>query len=269
VCHCRKLLYLQATEVLGWGMLDTLRHLIAFYSTAVTINRISNPNRGFPGSFVLAAKAKRQTCLCFRSLVLGLTLTAAVFFTSGCQTEQPRIPEPAGQTVAEHSDPIILREGDILKIDFPGAQELDSSQPIQRDGNITVKSIGEIKAAGKTLEQLRKDLLEKSGSSLVTKEVIITLQSSAFPVYVIGAVLRPGKVMSDHPLTVLMAVMEAGGFDFAKANLKNVTVLRQEVDHLNKFTMNMRKIMEGINDDQPFYLKPGDIVYVKEKFSWF
>jgi len=37
-----------------------------------------------------------------------------------------------------------------------------------------------------------------------------------------------GKIMSDRPITALEAIMEAGGFDYTKANLKAVTVIRTE-----------------------------------------
>ncbi len=62
--------------------------------------------------------------------------------------------------------------------------------------------------------------------------------------------------------------MECGGFDYSKANLKSVTVLRQEGTHLKSYHLNLRNVMQG-KDEEPFYMKPSDIIYVKEKFSWF
>jgi hypothetical protein len=74
--------------------------------------------------------------------------------------------------------------------------------------------------------------------------------------------------LSDHPITALECVMESGGFDFAKANLKNVTVLRQESGRLKSFTLNMKEVLDGKVTEQ-FYMKPSDIIYVREKFAWF
>jgi protein involved in polysaccharide export with SLBB domain len=98
--------------------------------------------------------------------------------------------------------------------------------------------------------------------------VTVEVESSSFPVYVTGAVLRPGKITSDHPITALEAIMEAGGFDYTKANLKAVEVVRQEGDQTKNYTLNLKLTMEG-KVNKPFYLKPSDIVYVPEKFSWF
>jgi protein involved in polysaccharide export with SLBB domain len=106
------------------------------------------------------------------------------------------------------------------------------------------------------------------GPQIETKQVVVTVQSSTFPVFVTGAVLRPGKVLSDHPLSALEAIMEAGGFDYSKANLKAVVVVRQEQNHTTKFMVNLKAAMQG-GEAKPFYLKPSDIVYVPEKFTWF
>jgi len=62
--------------------------------------------------------------------------------------------------------------------------------------------------------------------------------------------------------------MESGGFDNSKANLKAIRVLRNQEVKLQTFTINLKGVMNGTRNDV-FYLKPNDIVYVPEKFSWF
>jgi len=193
------------------------------------------------------------------------TLAAAILTAvAGCQTAQTKASvEPADQANA-----IILREGDVLKITFPGAPNLNDSQQIRRDGKIALSMVGEVVAAGLTPADLEKEILKLYSSQLVTKEVTVTVTSSSFPIFVTGAVIRPGKILSDHPITALEAIMEAGGFDYAKANLKAVVVIRQEGDHARRFTLNLKQVMEG-KAGAPFYVKPGDTIYVPEKFTWF
>jgi polysaccharide biosynthesis/export protein len=176
----------------------------------------------------------------------------------------PNPKTPAPSTLAMY----VLREGDILKISFPGSPNLNSIQQVRTDGKITLPLVGEVKAAGLTPDALQKKLMDLYAPQLSSKEVTVEVQSSAFPVYVSGAVLRPGKISTDHPITALEAVMEAGGFDYTKANLKNVTVIRQEGDQTKKYTLDLKKVLEG-KVSEPFYMKPGDIIYVPEKFSWF
>jgi polysaccharide export outer membrane protein len=74
--------------------------------------------------------------------------------------------------------------------------------------------------------------------------------------------------MSDRPMTAFDAIMEAGGFDSTKANLKRVVVIRQEGGRNQKFTLNLKLVMDG-KPSEPFYLKPGDTITVPEKFTWF
>jgi hypothetical protein len=85
---------------------------------------------------------------------------------------------------------------------------------------------------------------------------------------VTGCVIRPGKVSSDQPITALEAVMGAGGFDYAKANMKEVRVIRRENGASKSYVLNLKLVMQE-NDEHPFFLEPNDIVYVPERFVWF
>ena len=211
------------------------------------------------------------------ALSLALLVTALLAIT-GCQTQAPKFPTDLSEqttnttttttTTTNHTETIILREGDVVKITFPSAPNLSTSQPIRRDGNIVLQLVGEVKAAGKTPTELKDELLKLYAGQIESKEVSVELMSSSFPVFVTGAVLRPAKVMSDHPMTALEAIMECGGFDYVKANLKSVKVLRQDGAQLKSFTVNLKTVMQGKEAVQ-FYLKPADIIYVPEKFTWF
>jgi polysaccharide export outer membrane protein len=182
----------------------------------------------------------------------------------GCATSPTD--KVAQQTAAARSDVIVLREGDVVKIYFPGSANLDTVQPIRRDGKINLLLIGEVDAAGLTPEELKQKLIKLYASQITSKEITVTVQSSSFPVFVTGSVVHPGKVLTDHPLTALEAVMEAGGVDYNTANLKAVKIIRQENGTTRNYTVNLKAILSG-EDNKSFYLKPGDIVYVPERFT--
>jgi polysaccharide export outer membrane protein len=169
---------------------------------------------------------------------------------------------------ADTNEAVILREGDILKISFPGSPSLNTVQTIRNDGIITLPLVGEVKAAGNTPAELDQKLMDLYASQLTEKEVTVEVQSSFFPIYITGAVLRPGKIMSDHPMTALEAVMEAGGFDYTKADMKHVKVIRKEAGGTKNYILNLKAVMDGTTG-APFYLKPDDILFVQEKFDWF
>ncbi len=202
-------------------------------------------------------------------------LEALALLTALVGCESPQYTDLTKLQSAEQAKPkavkpesLVLREGDTVRISFPGAPSLDTLQPIRRDGMISLKLVGEFKAAGLTPTEIEKELIKLYGPQLQTKEVTVSVESSAFPVYVTGAVLRPGKIMSDRPLTALEAIMEAGGFDYTKANLKSVRVIRTENGRTEHYTLNLKRALSG-EETQQFNLKPSDIVYVPERFSWF
>ena len=207
-------------------------------------------------------------------VILPLAFIAAGML-AGCKTEY----FPSAQVVnaqvskaaemeAKTSGLVNLREGDVLKISFPGSPSMDTTEQIRPDGKIRMPLIGEVEAAGMTPAALETKLVETYKDQLSTKEVTVEVENSAFPIYITGMVLRPGKILSDHPLTALDAIMEAGGFDEARANAKNVVVIRRVGSVMKNYTLNLRAVLEG-KQSEPFYLKPGDIVYVPERFTMF
>jgi polysaccharide export outer membrane protein len=199
-----------------------------------------------------------------------LMLFIMVFALTGCQTDDFGASSQPVSAVSKQfqSEPMTLREGDTLSIAFPGSSSLDTSQQIRTDGKIVLSLVGEVVAAGKTPEELQSELLNLYKPQVAIKQVIVTIQSSTIPVYVTGAVLRPGPVTVNHQISALDAVMEAGGFDYAKANLRAVVIVRQEKDRTIKYKLNLKKALAG-SEGEPFYLKPYDIVYVPERFTWF
>jgi polysaccharide biosynthesis/export protein len=189
--------------------------------------------------------------------------------TPGCSTPQY---QDFGdiKPSAPASGSILLKEGDVLRITFPGTPNLNGSPiyTIRRDGRITLPLVGELNAAGKTPVDLQKELVVLYANLLVMKEVNVSVEASSFSVYVTGAVLRPGKVDSNHPMSALEAIMEAGGFDYNKANLKAVTVSRTVGGRVQHYTLNLKSVLAG-QTSEVFYLKPSDIVFVPERFVFF
>jgi polysaccharide export outer membrane protein len=193
-------------------------------------------------------------------------LSLALFVGAGCQTPPPTTAANENNSTPERA--VILREGDLLKITFPGNSRLDAQQAIRRDGKVALPVFGEIQAAGLTPSELEKQILEKFGKDLVNKEVTVALESSQISVFVNGAVLRPGKIDSPRPITALEAIMEAGGFNYTTANLKAVKIIRTEGSDVKTYILDFRGVLEG-KPAKPFYVRSSDIIFVPEKFTLF
>src|SRR6516162_5189532 len=86
---------------------------------------------------------------------------ACLLGLTSCETT-PRFSN-LDESKAKARDPIILREGDSVRISFPGAPNLNTVQQIKRDGRIGLQLVGEVQAAGLTANQLEKELLKLYG----------------------------------------------------------------------------------------------------------
>ena len=196
----------------------------------------------------------------FKALAkLSVLVCVVVVPLSGCTTAPPIFPDD----LTPYSS-VKLTEGDAVSITFSGSPDLNTAQRIRRDGKIDLKSVGEIQAAGKTPKELEKEILKLYEKDLVLKEVSVILQSSSYPVFVTGSVMHPGKLLAERPISALEAVMEAGGFDNAKASMRRVVVLRNEEGQLKRYVLDIKSVLDG-RSKQLFYLRPSDIVYVPEK----
>lgn len=212
---------------------------------------------------------------------LGCAL-ALLVAAAGCQSNPPTSGKSAGaksapsnvsattnSTVTTNSTTLILQEGDTIKISFPAASQLDTIQSVRRDGMITLEGgMGEYHAAGKTPAAVQADLKKLYASQVINSECSVTVQSSAFVVYVLGTVMKPGKIVADRPLTPLEALIEAG-IDDTKSDLKHIKIIRTDKDgHTQKFTLNLYKVLHSNSAQMPsFTLKPYDDIYVPERFT--
>lgn len=205
---------------------------------------------------------------CCRPFAFWILAAALMVLATGCESTKTHYHQSAPSSLLSSND-VVLREADRLKIVYPGASQLDTDVTIRRDGKITLTTVGEVVAAGKTPTELQKELADLYSKELVSsKDISVVVISSTFTVYVNGAVSNAGKVVANHPLTVLEAIMEAGGPSYERANLKSVKVIRTKDGKSKTYTINLKGLVSGGPIDS-FYLEPEDIVFVPTKVVLF
>lgn len=191
------------------------------------------------------------------ALKLALACLALFLFVSCQTTISTQLPE--GDVV---HGPVTLTAGDVVKLTFPGAPELNQSQKIQTDGKINLPMVGEVDAGGRTLSDLQQRVEVLYRSQLQNTTVSVTLESSVTPVTIGGAVSRPGKYQFDRPTTVLQAIMEAGGAD-KFGTLGRVSIIRLVNGQQRTEVLDLRPILQG-QPTRPVYVRAGDIVLIGE-----
>ena len=157
---------------------------------------------------------------------------------------------------------VALMPGDVLEIKFFYTPDLNESQTVRPDGMIALQLIGEVGVEGKTPAELRQKLLELYVPHLKAPEIAVVVRSlHNRRVFVGGEVMKPGIVEMPGEMTALEAIMQAGGFDLAKAEVRNVVVIRHGKSQRYGYSVDLKPALMG-HEVPPFYLGPEDIVYV-------
>jgi polysaccharide biosynthesis/export protein len=213
--------------------------------------------------------------IAFLPIAFSMFAALVMVVLSGCGTtsteSSPNFDAKEVALPPQNTNDVVMKEGDVVKVTFPNdGAKLDTTATIRPDGKITLQVIGDVTASGKTPEQFRKELSDRYSKEIVSsQDISVVLVSSAFQVYVMGAVQHPGKVMADHQLTVLDAIMEAGGFDPDRAQLKAVKVVRTEHGRTQTFKVNIKGVQTPGAPVEIFNLHPFDIVMVPQKLVIF
>jgi polysaccharide export outer membrane protein len=200
----------------------------------------------------------------FRRGLMLLVSALGIIVVAGCSSSgrSPVAPPPDPGILNYSTNE--LHEGDVVSITFQYSTNFNAVQKIALDGTLNLNMVGTVTAAGKTVTELQQELA-KVYEPLAKGDVItVNTISSGAIVYVSGAVVRPGPMELDRPLTVLEAVMGSGGFDDTRAKLSDVTVLRIVNGRQQAYRVNLNRVLAG-REKTPFYLKPYDIIYVPAK----
>ncbi|HFD80744.1 MAG TPA: polysaccharide export protein [Gammaproteobacteria bacterium] len=155
-----------------------------------------------------------------------------------------------------------IQPGDILKVSVWKEEGMDQDVIVRPDGYITFPLAGEIKAAGSSVEALRKAITEHLKKYIPDPVVTVSVNRLAGnTVYVIGQVNRPGEFPMARNVDVMQALSMAGGTS-AYAALNDIKILRRENGKLRALSFKYGEVEKGKRLEQNIILKAGDVVVV-------
>ncbi len=149
--------------------------------------------------------------------------------------ELSKIPQPSPrEEVLEGQEEYYLGYHDILRITVFGRQDaikgtsdITRDAEIRNDGMISYPLIGDIKAAGLTIPQLQRNIVERLKEYIVSPKVDIQIVKYASrDVSILGEVENPHVIYLRGRTTLLEAIAKAGGLT-DKANLKGSYIIRK------------------------------------------
>lgn len=186
-----------------------------------------------------------------------------LWLLAACATSIP-LPPVSYEPFPDASAPseFRLQPGDTIEVLFEYWPELTGTQQIRLDGNISVPFLGEIRAAGQTPEELDARLTEQYESTLRDPEITIIVREIAGQMVYVGGEVKTPQVLPLTPeMTVLDALIAAGGPLAKSAHTESVLVIRNVEGKRYAATINLVEMLER-PDPEAFFLRSRDIVFV-------
>lgn len=195
-------------------------------------------------------------------------IAGCALFLIGCVAAfgQTAAAPPAAAAFDQRAPRYELTPGDTLNLHFEFTPELNQDNvAVQPDGYASLREIGDLYLAGRTLPEVRVLLRQAYAKILKDPSLSVTLQDFNKPYFTAsGYVGRPGKYDLRAATTLTEALAIAGGLrDGAKRSqvwvfhrLPDGTVQSKEID--------VKRMLAKGKLDEDIRLHPGDMVYVPQ-----
>ena len=187
---------------------------------------------------------------------LGVIALAATLVVPGCARKAPALaipvqvfepaekaPPPTFERVPDEENPFLhlppaedltgagpyrLAVDDILDISVYGEVDLQHVEvPVRPDGRISFAFIGDIRAAGRTVEEVREEMMNRLGRYLRSPQVaVIAKEFAQKKVFVGGEVKTPGVFYLTGREGTLLDVLYKAGLTTEKAGLDSAYLMR-------------------------------------------
>ena len=179
------------------------------------------------------------------ALVIGLQV-------AGCYTDFGPV-VLAENPIVQPVVPTHLQAGDRIKVTVYGEENLNGVYDVDPAGFISVPLAGNIRAAGRTKQEIQRDIAAKYKSYL--QEPNVTVDFVAFrPFYVMGEVFHPGEFPYRAGLDVVSAITTAGGLTY-RAD-RSMVFIRHAGEAVWREYANVPTVM----------IAPGDIIRIPERY---
>ena len=196
------------------------------------------------------------------SALAGLMLADRATATEAAASAAVAPAAPASPVSADY----LIGPGDTLEIFVWRNPDLTITVPVRPDGKISTPLVEDMVAVGKTPTGLARDI--ETALAVYVKSpqvnVIVTLPASVFSqIKVIGQVLHPQALPYRDGMTVLDAVLAAGGLgQFAAGNRAHV--VRNENGKQQEIRVKLNALVNDGDMKQNLPLRPGDVLVVPE-----
>ncbi len=230
------------------------------------------PNVGILELIASAGGPTNRADLAKAVVIRGKTETIKLdLFTAFAKNQSPDVKLQAGDVLfVPETDRRIVVLGEIGR---PGAYDLLEGQHVS---DLLAAAGGPTQKAGLAKAFLLRDNsqmpvdLKRVMAGDMTANVplkagdMLVIPENKDKIAILGSVGRPGPIDYTENMTIIDALVQAGG-PGAKANLSNLQVVRYEGGKATTIKVKADQAIQGKDASQNIALKNGDIIYVPEK----
>jgi polysaccharide export outer membrane protein len=157
-----------------------------------------------------------------------------------------------------------LRPDDIVEITVMRHPEFSGIYPVNLEGKLQYKFVGDIDVLGLTKQQLEQKIKEIVSVYVISPEVNVTVtEYKSKVIYVLGEVGQPGKYyMRSETIPVREAVVQAGLPTLAAAMRKCRIVTPDKNGRVKTKAVDLYALLYGGKLNLNYEMKPGDVLYV-------
>lgn len=222
---------------------------------------MANPS----GARTLAGYIPSNAVRAARRVVAGcvlLVLSAAAWSQSrGADASAPQA------ATANETGSYLIGPGDSLSVFVWREPDLSVVVPVRPDGRISTPLVKDMVAVGKTPTELGGDIERVLAEFIRSPQVTISVQdfvgTFGSQVRVLGQVVMPGPVPYRERMTLLDALLEAGGLtEFAAGNRSQL--VRTVDGKTEKRRVKLADLLKRGDLDENLLVQPGDIIVVPE-----
>jgi polysaccharide biosynthesis/export protein len=157
----------------------------------------------------------------------------------------------------------LLRPSDVLQITFPISPEYDQTVAVHPDGYISLRGVGDLYIAGKSLPEVTEALRKAYEQFLHEPVINVELKDFEKPYFIAGGEFgRPGKYELRGDTTVAEAVAIAGGFTDKAKHSQVVLFRRAPGGWAEAKRLDVKHMLANKDLSEDIHLRPGDLIYV-------
>lgn len=198
----------------------------------------------------------------------GFLATAAALLLAACATTTP---DDAGPPPAAASavDAYHIGVDDMVQVSVWQNPDLGITAPVRPDGMISVPLIGDVQAGGRTPPEVAKDIQGRLAAYVLEPRVSVILTELRSHEYlsrvsVTGAVTNPVSIPYRQGMTVLDAVLAAGGVtEFAAPDRSSLH--RKSNTDVRSYSLRLDRILKQGDLSTNYKVAPGDVITVPER----